>query len=115
LLLAGAARGEIVRRRWWRWLVWGNFLLALAVLILTPARPLWPAKTILSKARAAKPDQRLLARAEKVYTVYSERSDPLAGLRTLLPKDVSTIGFVATADDIDISLWRPYDTKRVEH
>jgi hypothetical protein len=90
-------------------------LLALVVLILSPDRPLWPAKTILSEALARHPDQRLIARALKVYTVYSERSDPLAGVRALLPPDIKVVGFIGTEDDCDISLWRPFGERRVEH
>ena len=50
-----------------------------------------------------------------VYTVYDARSDPLANLRALLPEGLSVVGFLGTADDIDISLWRPFGARRVEH
>jgi hypothetical protein len=33
----------------------------------------------------------------------------------MLPPGLKIVGFVGTADDIDISLWRPYFTRRVEH
>ena len=69
---------------------------AFVVLILSPDRPLWPAKTLLTKAVARYPDQRLLARALKVYTVYSERSDSLAGVRALLPPGIKVVGFMGT-------------------
>jgi hypothetical protein len=115
LLLAGAGQSQIVRRGWWRAMTAGVLLLALVVLIMSPDRPLWPAKTILSEALARYPDQRLIARALKVYTVYSERSDPLAGVRALLPPDIKVVGFIGTADDADISLWRPIGERRVEH
>jgi hypothetical protein len=115
LLLAGAGQSQIVRRGWWRAMAGGVLLLALIVLILSPDRPLWPAKTILSEALARHPDQRLIARSLKVYTIYSERSDPLAGVRALLPPDIKIIGFIGTADDCDISLWRPFGERHVEH
>jgi len=44
-------------------MVGGVLFLALVVLIVSPDRPLWPAKTILSKALARHPDQRSAARA----------------------------------------------------
>ena len=78
LLLVGAAQSEIIRRRWWRVLVCGNLVLAFAVLILTPGRELWPAQAILSKLAAQNPGSHLLSRAQKVYSVYADRSDPLA-------------------------------------
>jgi hypothetical protein len=115
LLLTGAGQSQIVRRCWWRVMVGGVLVLALVVLVLSPDRPLWPAKTILSEALARRPDQRLIARALKVYTVYSERSDALAGVRGLLPSDITVVGFIGTEDDSDISLWRPFGERRVEH
>jgi hypothetical protein len=57
----------------------------------------------------------LLVRAQKVYSVYAGRSDPLAGVRALLPGDIKVVGFMGTADDIDISFWRPYGVRRVKH
>ena len=115
LLLTGAGQLQIIRRRWWRMLVGGGLVLALVVLVLSPDRPLWPAKTILSEIRARHPDQRLIARALQVYTIYSGRSDPLAGVRALLPPDIKVVGFIGTEDDTDISLWRPFGERRVEH
>ena len=90
-------------------------MLALLVLVLTPARPLWPARTVLSKVLALKPGQPLIARALSVYTVYADRSDPLAEVRALLPKELTVVGFMADADDMDVSLWRPFGQRRVEH
>jgi len=57
----------------------------------------------------------LVSRALKVYTVYFERSDPLANVRASLPPDLAIVGFMADGDDLDISLWRPFGKKRVEH
>ena len=115
LLLAGAGQSQIVRRCWWRALVAGVLLLAFAVLILTPDRPLWPAQTILTKLAARHPNQHLISRALDVYTVYARRSDPLADVRALLPKDIKAVGFIGAEDDCDISLWLPLGSRRVEH
>jgi len=115
LLLTGAGQSQIVRRRWWRALAGGVVVLAFAVLALSPDRPLWPARTILSGLAARHPDSHLISRALEVYTVYSKRSDPLADVRPLLPPDVKAVGFIGTADDSDISLWLPLGSRRVEH
>ncbi len=114
-LLIGARQAEIIRRRWWRGMVWGVLLLAFPVVVTIPGRPLWPARTILSKLLALKPSQRLVARALNVYTVYGKRSDPLANVRALLPPGLTLVGFMGDGDDIDISLWRPFFERRVEH
>ena len=115
LLVVGAGQAAVVRRCWWRALAWGVVLLAVPVLVLTPGRPLWPAQTVLRKLVAMKPGHRLLARALNVYSVYAVRSDPLASVRALLPAELSLVGFMGTPDDIDISLWRPFGHRRVEH
>jgi hypothetical protein len=115
LLLAGARQAEIVRRRWWRVMVGVVLWLALLALVLTPGRPLWPARTVLSKLVAWKPGNRPLKRALMVYSVYDVRSDPLANVRAMLPQGLSVVGFMGTSDDIDISLWRPFGARRVEH
>ena len=114
LLLTGAAQSEIIRRRWWRVLVCANLFFAFTVLILTPGRELWPAQTILSKLAAQNPNSHLLSRAQKVYSTYANRSDPLACVRDLLPQNISVVGFASAADDADISLWQPLGTRRVE-
>jgi hypothetical protein len=115
LLLAGAGQSQIVRRVWWRVLTGGVLILAFAVLVLTPDRPLWPAQTILSKLAATHPNQHLISRAREVYAVYAKRSDPLADVRALLRPDVKTVGFIGAEDDSDISLWLPLGSRRVEH
>ena len=83
--------------------------------ITIPGRPLWPARTILARLLALKPGQRSVARALNVYTVYGQRSDPLANVRALLPPGLTVVGFMGDPDDIDISLWRPFFARRVEH
>ncbi|HXF10396.1 MAG TPA: hypothetical protein VN625_06390, partial [Desulfuromonadaceae bacterium] len=114
-LIAGPGPAQIVRRCWWKWLTTLAVLSSLVVLALSPDRPLWPAKTVLSHLATQHPGQHLLQRALNVYTTYSQRSDPLAGVRKLLPADADVVGFVAGPDDMDISLWKPYGHRTVKH
>jgi len=114
LLLIGAGQSQVVRQRWWRVLAGGTLLLAFAALIVTPPRPLWPANTIIARALAARPNQSQLLRAQKVYQVYRQRSDPLATIRESFPPGLKIIGFMGTDDDLDISMWKPYGSRRVE-
>jgi len=115
LLLLGTGQAVIVRRKWWQIMASLTLLLAFFVLLATPARPLWPAQTILSKALDRKPGNRLLERAFNVYSVYANRADPLAKVRALLPPGLTVVGFMGTGDDIDISFWRPFGKTRVKH
>ena len=113
LLVVGAEQAVLVRKRWWRLLAWLIFVVAFVVLIVTPARPLWPAQTVLTWAAHTQPDNRLFQRALTTYSVYSIRSDPLPELREQLPKDLKVVGFLGTPDDLDISFWRPYLSRQV--
>lgn len=114
-LLLGANQSKLIRKNWWHGLMWLTFITAFFVLIVTPPRPLWPAKTILTKLQSNYSDNRLINRALATYTAYSIRHDPLAEVRQLLPPDLKVVGMVAGPDDLDISLWRPFGTRRVAH
>jgi hypothetical protein len=115
LLLVGWAAPKIIRTRWWRILVYASLFLALIVLVLTPDRPLWPAKNILSGLVAKHPGSHALARAFDVYSVYAKRPDPLADVRALVPPSVEKVGFIGAPDDCDFSLWLPLGSRQVEH
>jgi hypothetical protein len=104
----------IVRRAWFRVAALTAAALALVFLILTPPRPLVPIRTLLVHWHAKHPDSRLVLRAKKVYDVYGERGDSLAPIRALVPPDVRVIGLLASGDDIETSLWKPFGTRRVK-
>ncbi|MDB6108915.1 MAG: hypothetical protein JWR69_665 [Pedosphaera sp.] len=113
LLLIGAGQSGIVRRAWWRGAAMIVFVLAGTLVIASPARPLWPARTLL--ANYASPDAaRLLHRAQAVYSVYGDRWDGFAPLRACLPADASVVG-VVTFDDPETSLWRPFGGRHFRH
>jgi hypothetical protein len=114
LVLVGTGQTQIVRRLWWRGLAGGVMLLAFVVLMVSPDRPLWPAKQVLARLAGEHPDRHLYFRALEVYTVYSQRNDSLAHVRALLPPEVATVGFIGAPDDCDISFWRPFFERRVE-
>ena len=114
-LLCGSAPAALVRRRWWRGTALAVMLLAVPVVVLTPARPLWPARAILSKIGDAGENHASIKRIRDVYLTYAERPDPLARVRAALPDDCAVVGFAGTCDDTEISLWRPFGCRRVEH
>lgn len=102
-----------VKSRWWRGLAWLSFGSAFVALILTPARPLWPAETVLA-AWPGRTQSAVLERARIVYTVYRNRPDSFAPLRAAIPPEVRVLGLV-TAADAEGSLWRPFGQRRVIH
>jgi hypothetical protein len=112
-LLSGPGPARIVRQKWWRYATAVVILLAAVALVLTPPRPLWPAKTVLAHLAAADTNP-IARRIRDVYLTYAERPDPLAAARAALPDDCHVVGFVAASDDPQLSFWHPYGTRRVE-
>ena len=103
------------RRRGWRMLVVFVSLSVLPAIILSPARPLWPALSASGWLTRHHPHSPMAQRLAVVYSTYALRNDVLAPLRAELPDDVRTTGFVAGINDTDYSLWRPFFSRRVEY
>jgi hypothetical protein len=49
-----------------------------------------------------------------VYSVYRQRPDVMAPVRSALPAEAAVVGLV-TFDDVEASLWRPFVTRRFVH
>jgi hypothetical protein len=111
-LLAGGGQSVVVKKHWWRALAFFVFFLAAGLLIISPARPLFPAQTILGKVQM--PESRLLARVKEVYAVYGNRNDAFAPARAILPPGLNVLGLI-TYDDPETSLWRPFGSRRIQH
>lgn len=112
--LANACQARVVKKLWWRAAAFMVFFIAALLLIVSPARPLFPAQTILETIRARGTNSNLLARMNEVYSVYRNRNDAFATVRDILPPDLKVLGFV-TFDDPETSLWRPFGTRRIDH
>jgi len=113
LRLSGA--GLCVRSRLWRWAAILGMSSVILVLVLAPARPLWPAKTVLTKLRSRFPNSMQLERAEQVYSVYRERNDLLGDLRAYLPPTTTTVGLISGPEDASYALWRPLGRRTVQY
>ena len=112
--LTGAIPSMLTRSRGWKCAGLAVFVLALIPLVLTPQRPLWPAKTILQSAASAQPDNHLLERALTVYATYGSRADGFERALKFLPPGVTIIGFIGT-DEPEAALWKPFGSRRVKH
>jgi hypothetical protein len=113
-LLACAGHERLLKLFWWRAAAFTVFFIAAGLLIISPARPLFPALDILGKARAHAPHSALLARMEEVYSVYRSRNDAFAPARAALPPGLKILG-MTTFDDPETSLWRPFGSWRIVH
>jgi len=86
--------------------------MAALLLIISPARPLFPARSLLGRLGTK---NAFLARSAASYLGNAQRHDGLGLLRNLLPADIDRVGFVSSGNDIEPSLWRPFGSRRVEY
>jgi hypothetical protein len=107
------AQKHLLRFCGWRILIVLAALSVLPAVVLSPARPLWPAQTISGRLARQHPDSPALQRLAAVYSAYARRNDALAPLRDRLPGGARKVGFVADTDDSDYSLWRPFGRRIV--
>jgi hypothetical protein len=114
LFLASSAQGQLVKKIWWRAATLAVFSIAAGLLIVSPARPLFPVGMFLEKIHAAAGQHPSLARVETVYAVYRDRNDAFAPARAALPPDLKILGLIAF-DTPETSLWRPFGSRRIEH
>jgi hypothetical protein len=106
---------RLSRLRVWKTLAVIAALSVLPAVILSPARPLFPAVSVADWLLQYYPDKPAAQRTAAVYLAYAHRNDALAPLRAGLPTGVLKIGFLAGENDTDYSLWRPFGLRRVEY
>lgn len=86
---------------------------ALFVVVMTPARPLWPALSTLRFLRQQLPENRMVERMWKVYQVYRLRPRVFEPVLASVPASVENLILVGYGDDVDTSLWHPFGARRV--
>lgn len=114
LLLVCPGHERVVKKIWWRFVVSVVFAMAALLLVISPARPLFPVGTVLSHIGSRHSDSKLLARVAEVYSVYRDRNHAFAPALDVLPPGLKILGFV-TYDDPETSLWQPYGSRRIIH
>ncbi|HTV39231.1 MAG TPA: hypothetical protein VMF08_01540 [Candidatus Sulfotelmatobacter sp.] len=112
LLLRSPYHEKLVRKYWWRAGALFVFALAAGLLIISPARPLFPVGTVLAKIQSSHPNSKLLARIEEVYSVYHNRNHAFAPVLGALPADSKVLGIISY-DDPETSLWQPFGSRRI--
>ena len=113
ILVMASLDGRIVRRRVFRWGGFLAMLSALPLLILSPARPLFPVEAVSNLMTMCHVPVEIVARYNMVYSVYSARSDALQELTASVPPSEQTIGLVQAGNDAEVALWRPFGTRKV--
>ena len=115
IFLLPPGHDRVVRAKWWRVCGVGVFLLGALLVIISQARPLWPANFVLNKLDAKNSPNPKLRRIGEVFATYATRADAFAPVRAKLPEGLKVLGLVITSDDPETSLWRPFGSRRIEH
>jgi hypothetical protein len=113
-LLLNAAQGGVVRQKWWRGWAVLSYGLAGLLLVISPARPLWPAGWFIQHYGPRLQASKLGSRAMDAYAAKSQRAQVFEPVIALLPPDASVVGY--SADDFpETSLWKPFGSRRILH
>ena len=107
-------RQEVVRLASWRWIACLATLMAIPVLLLSPARPLWPAVATLDLMARHWPIP-VIKRAAEVYQTYGNRNQALAPVRDALPTDAKKVGLAGEGGELETSLWWPFGSRQIIH
>ncbi len=105
--------GKVFAKKWWRL---SSLLLLLPIvpaLAMSPARPLFPMRTIVEILKDMGIQSATLSRMDTVYEVYANRYDAYRPVRDLLPENTTSIGFAGTSGESQYSFWLPMGTRRV--
>lgn len=114
VFLVSGTQERILRAKWWRLCAAGVFVLGGLLVVISQARPLWPANFVLAKLNAKNSPNPKLRRIGQVFATYATRADAFAPVLARLPDGLTLLGLV-TWDDPETSLWRPFGSRRIEH
>lgn len=103
-----------MRSKLWKTGVLFCFLALFSTMMISAARPLWPALTVLKSINAEKSPNPLLKRAWDVYMVYRERPTAFEPICKLLPEDAINVG-ILSANTPEASLWKPFGSRQIHH
>jgi hypothetical protein len=103
---------RLVRSRLWRWAAFFAVGSSLFVLILTPSRPLFPQRWMITLVRQLPLSPSLKERILVVYEAYGRRSRPFDPLLNSLPPDVPVVGYTGGAA-LESTLWKPYGSRAI--
>jgi len=111
ILVAAAVDGAVVRFLICKIFAAGSVVIALLLVIISPARPLFPTEVASSVLSRISPSQ--VMRVELIYEVYRERYDAMKEIRLLLPDTEKSVGFIQHGDSLEAPLWLPYGSRRI--
>ena len=112
VLVIARLDGQVVR---WRLLKWTGLIVmlsAIPMMVLSPSRPLFPAQ-LVSSYLDEHSSASVNSRFRDVYQVYAARAFAFQGIIPLIPPDDRAVGFLHNGDTAEVSLWRPFGSRKV--
>jgi len=118
LLIAGvlvmvSLDGRMVRRRVFEWGGILTMLSALPLVVLSPARPLFPVQVVSNILTTNHVSPAIIERYNRVYSVYAARADAFKELTASIPPGEPIIGFLQWSNAPEAALWRPFGTRKI--
>lgn len=105
--------GLATRRPLWRALAYFAMLTAIAVVVVTPGRPLFPYGLAESAAKVTRVSQVVMESWKKNQGLRVPRYDLFRSLRCAIPSTEKKIGLVCNDDIPGVSLWLPFGSREV--
>jgi len=112
-LVLASLEGRMIHRRVFRWVGLLAMLSAIPLVILCPARPLFPVRMVSNVLARCHVAASLITRFDQVYDTYAARADVFNPLLLSVPAGEHVIGFLQIGDDPEADLWRPFGTRKV--
>jgi hypothetical protein len=112
VILAMPGQERVVRRQWWRVMGWMVFALAAVLVVISPARPLFPRSLVLDRLHPWESKYPKLVRLDDVYSVYQDRPQAFAPVLAALPSDLRILGYMAF-DRPEATLWAPFGSRTI--
>jgi hypothetical protein len=113
VMLAQKGHQQLVRQRCWQRFGLLAMLSAAAILILSPARPLWPAFTVLADLQQCHPESKVISRLRSFYSTSEIDLVERRPFQEELPAAEHLIGYATDIRGLEPGLWRPF-TRQVE-
>jgi len=111
LLLLLALDGTVMRFSICNIFAFGVMLAAVPLIIISPARPLFPTELAAHHLAAISPAS--ADRMQRVYEVYGQRYDSMKDVLKDIPNTEKSVGLIQTGDIPESVLWRPYGLRRI--
>jgi hypothetical protein len=112
LVLWWCGSSHPIGQKWWQWLVRGTMVLPVFLVIIYPGHPVLGLDAILGKVPLPG-GQYLRSTICGSYYRHAVLADGLSQVRAALPSNAQEIGLLGYYGCTQVSLWRPFGSRRI--